>query len=182
MEQLLAGECLQGVEIAHRTLTPRSVADALFKRRAKPTRERLWLTVMEPSAERERAPPQLLTHPRGKTIDLPDVRAHRSQIAAGSQRCRQDDEIVVISQFCLQPLQFGNQWSDAGGERLGQTRIPVGPLHESQRRVVARVETLRPKAKIDDAPQPRLQRWEAPAATDSRISQGPGLAGRRGKR
>ena len=64
---------------------------------------------MQPAAERERAPPQWLTHPRGKTIDLPDVRAHRSQIAAASQRCRQDDEIMVITQFCLQPFEVGNR-------------------------------------------------------------------------
>ena len=63
---------------------------------------------MQPAAERERTPPQRPTHPRGKTLDLPDVGAHRSQIAAASQRCRQDDEIMVITQFCLQPFEVRN--------------------------------------------------------------------------
>ena len=52
----------------------------MFKRRAKPMRERLRLPDMEPTAERERAPSQRLTHARGKSIDLPHFCAHRSQI------------------------------------------------------------------------------------------------------
>ena len=71
---------------------------------------------MHPAAECERAPLQRLTHPRSKTIDSPDVRAHRSQIATGSQRCRQDDEVMLVTQFCFQSLEIGNEWSDAGGE------------------------------------------------------------------
>jgi len=52
---------------------------------------------MEPPAERERPPPQWPTHPRGQSIDLPDVCAHRSQIPAAPQCGCQDDEIVLIA-------------------------------------------------------------------------------------
>jgi hypothetical protein len=68
---------------------------------------------MQPAAERERALPQWPSHPRGKTTDLPDLVAHRPQIAATSQRSRQDDEIVVVTQFGLQTLEVGNQRRDA---------------------------------------------------------------------
>ena len=64
---------------------------------------------MQPPAEREGASPQWLTHPPGKTIDLPDVGAHRAQIATAPQRCRQDNEIVVITQLCLQPFEVGHR-------------------------------------------------------------------------
>src|SRR5580765_1749881 len=47
-----------------------------LERLAKPTRERPRLTDMEPAAEREGAPPQWLTHPRGKSIDPPYFCAH----------------------------------------------------------------------------------------------------------
>jgi len=53
-------------------------------------------------------PPQRLTHPRGKTVDPSNVCTHRPEIAASSQRCRQDDQIVLIAQFCLQPLEVGD--------------------------------------------------------------------------
>ena len=82
---------------------------------------------MEPAAEREGAPPQWLTHPRGKSIDLPDFRAHRSKVTAASQRGRQDDKIVVVTQFCLQSFEFGNERSDARHQRPSQTQlIPEG--------------------------------------------------------
>jgi hypothetical protein len=63
---------------------------------------------MEPAAEHERALSQWLTHPRGQSIDVPHFRAHRSQITAASQRRLQDDKIVVVTQFCLQSIEFGN--------------------------------------------------------------------------
>ena len=82
---------------------------------------------MEPAAERERAPPQWLTHPPGKSIDLPHLRAHRSQIAAAPDRCPQDNKIVVVTQFCLQSIEFGNERSDAGCQRPCQAQlIPEG--------------------------------------------------------
>ena len=87
---------------------------------------------MHPATEYERAPPQWLTHPRGQTIDPPDVRAHRSQIAAGSQRCRQDDEVMLVTQFRFQSLEVGNERSDAGGERLGQTQLFLTLLRDSR--------------------------------------------------
>ena len=60
---------------------------------------------MEPAAERERASSQWLTHPRGKSIDLPHFRTHRSQITTASQRCLQHDKIVVVTQGGLQLLE-----------------------------------------------------------------------------
>ena len=92
----------------------------LFQRGAKPTGERLWLPDMQPAAERKRTPSQWLTHPRGKSIDLPHLGMHRSQITAGSQRRPQDDEIVVVTEFCLQTLEVGNEGSEAGHQRPGQ--------------------------------------------------------------
>jgi hypothetical protein len=72
---------------------------------------------MEPTAEPERALSQWLAHPRGKSIDLPNVHAHRSQIAAASQRCRQDDQIVVVTQLRLQSIELGKEGRDAGQQR-----------------------------------------------------------------
>ena len=46
---------------------------------ANPSRECLWCPAVHAAAERERASPQPLTHPRGKTIDLPDFPAHRTE-------------------------------------------------------------------------------------------------------
>ena len=113
--------------MGHRSSRRGLVRTRLFQRRAKPTRERLWLPDMEPSAERERAPSQWLTHPRGKSIDLPHFRAHRSQITAASERCSQDDKIVVVTQFCLQSVEFGNERSDARHQRPRQPQlIPEG--------------------------------------------------------
>src|SRR5262245_2880888 len=99
----------------------------LLQRRAKPTPERLWLQDMKPAAERERAPSQWLTHPRGKSIDVPHFRPHRSQITAASQRRPQDDKVVVVTQFCLQSIELGNERSDAGHQRPCQAQlIPKG--------------------------------------------------------
>ena len=127
MEYILAGKCLQCLEIAHLRSRRGLVRTRLFQRRAKPTRERLWLPDMQPAAERKCAPSQRLAHPRGKSIDLPHFGAHRSQITAGSQRCLQDDKIVVVTQFCLQTLEVGNERSDAGHQRPCQAQlIPEG--------------------------------------------------------
>ena len=80
-------------------------------------RERLWLPDMEPAAERECAPSEWLTHPCGKSINLPHFRAHRSQITAASQRCPQNDKVVVVTQLCFQSIELGNERSDAGRQR-----------------------------------------------------------------
>src|SRR6185503_9025993 len=88
---------------------------------------RLRLPDKEPATERERAPSEWLTRPLGESIDLPYLRAHRSQFTAASQRCRQDDQIVVVTQFCFQSLELGNERSDAGCQRLYQAQlIPEG--------------------------------------------------------
>jgi hypothetical protein len=82
---------------------------------------------MEPAAKPERAPSQCLTHPPGKAIDLPYFRPHRSQITAAPQRGRQDDKIVVVTQFCLQSIEVGKERSDAGHQRPCQAQlIPEG--------------------------------------------------------
>ena len=89
--------------------------------------ERLWLPEMEAAAERERAPPQGLTHSCGQSINLPHFLAHRSQITAAPQRSPEDDKIVVITQFCLQSIEFGNERSDAGHQWPCQAQlIPEG--------------------------------------------------------
>jgi hypothetical protein len=84
---------------------------------------------MHPASNRERAPPQRLTHPRGKTLDVPQFRVHPSQLAATSQRGPQNDEIVVITQIRLEPFQAGNEGSDAGGERLREAQLIPERFH-----------------------------------------------------
>jgi hypothetical protein len=64
---------------------------------------------MEPAAEREGAPPQWLPHSAGQSIDRSYFRAHRTQITAASQRCLQDDKVVVVTQRCLQSMDGGRQ-------------------------------------------------------------------------
>jgi hypothetical protein len=78
---------------------------------------------VDAAAQRERAPPQGLAHPCGKSIDLPYFGAHRPQIAAASQRCCQNDEIVVVTQFCLQLFELGNERIGAGQQRPCQSQL-----------------------------------------------------------
>ena len=94
-----------------------------FRRRAKPSRERLWLPEMDPVAERERASPQWPTHTCGKSIDLAHFRAHRWQVATAPQRGREDDKIVVVTQFCLQSFQAGNERREAARQAPCQTEL-----------------------------------------------------------
>ena len=78
---------------------------------------------MEPAAEREGPPSQWLTHPSGQSIDYSYVRPHRTQLAAPSQRCRQDDKIVVITQFGLQTMEVGYERRNPGHQRPCQTQL-----------------------------------------------------------
>ena len=73
---------------------------------------------MRPKPDRERTPPQQLTHPGGKTPHLSYLRADGSQLATTSQRCFQNDEIVVIAQVCFEPFQVGNQRSLTRDQRI----------------------------------------------------------------
>ena len=64
---------------------------------ADPVPEGLRFPDVQPLAEREDALPQGLTHSCGKSTDMPDFGAHRSQIPASSQGCRHYDEIMVVT-------------------------------------------------------------------------------------
>ena len=82
---------------------------------------------MDPAAERERASPQWLAHACGESIELAHFRAHRWQITAAPQRGPQHDQIVVVTQFCLQSVELVYERREAGGQRPGQAElIPEG--------------------------------------------------------
>src|SRR6267154_1065084 len=76
----VVGECFQPVKIAHGPSRRGPPRTRLLQRRAKPPRECRRLPKVEPATEHERASPQWLTHPRGKSINVPYLGTHRSQI------------------------------------------------------------------------------------------------------
>ena len=100
-----------------------------FRRRAKPSRERLRLPHMDPAPERERASSQWLAHACGESIDLAHFSAHRWQVTTAPQRGREDDKIVVVTQFCFQSFQLGNERRDAHRQAPREAKLIPERFH-----------------------------------------------------
>ena len=81
----------------------------LFGGGAQPAGERLRLPDMQPAAECECALSPRLTQTQGQAFDLPHLVTKGLHIVAGSQGRAQDDEIMIVAQFCLEAFQITNQ-------------------------------------------------------------------------